>query len=110
VIDVREAPGTSHDTAPGGVSFSVRVQPRASSNEITGEWQGALRVRLAAPPLDGRANEVLRHLLAERLKVPLAAVRIVRGERSRTKHVEVRGVTSAQVRRLAPEHIPHAAN
>ena len=85
----------------GIVSFSVRVQPRASRDEIAGRWQDALKVRLAAPPVDDRANEALRRLLAVRLKVPLAAVRIAAGERSRTKRVEVRGVTAAQIRALA---------
>jgi uncharacterized protein len=85
----------------GTVSFVVRVQPRASRNEIAGEYQAALKIRLTAPPLDGRANEALRKLLALRLKVPLAAVRIASGERSRTKRVEVRGVTAAMIRGLA---------
>jgi uncharacterized protein (TIGR00251 family) len=83
------------------VSFPVRVQPRASRDEFAGRWQDALKVRLTAPPVDDRANEALRRLLAARLKVPLAAVRIAAGERSRTKRVEVRGVTAAQIRALA---------
>jgi uncharacterized protein (TIGR00251 family) len=84
----------------GGVSFRVRVQPRSSRSEIAGEWQGALRVRLEAPPVDERANEALRRLLAESLKVPLAAVKIVQGLRSRNKLVEISGATPAQVVRL----------
>ena len=72
----------------GGVSFAVRVQPRASRSEIAGEWEGALRVRLTAPPVDDKANEELRRLLAERLKVPLGAVKIAHGQRSRSKRVE----------------------
>ena len=83
-----------------GVAFAVRVVPRASRDAIEGEWQGALKIRLTAPPVDDRANEALRRLLAERLKVPLAAVRIISGERSRSKRVEVRGVTAQQVREL----------
>jgi uncharacterized protein (TIGR00251 family) len=85
----------------GGVSFVVRVQPRASSNEIVGEYQDGLKIRLTAPPVDDRANEALRKLLASRLKVPLAAVRIASGERSRTKRVEIYGVTVAMIRALA---------
>ena len=85
----------------GHVTFLVRVQPRASRSEVAGEWQGALRVRLAAPPLDNRANEALRRLLAARLNVPFAAVRIARGERSRNKRVEISGATVEQVRALA---------
>lgn len=85
----------------GAISFSVRVQPRASRDEIAGEWQDGLKIRLAAPPVDDRANEALRRLLAARLKVPVTAVRIAAGERSRTKRVEIRGVTAAMILALA---------
>jgi len=84
----------------GAVSFTVRVQPRASRDEIAGEYQDGLKIRLTAPPVDDRANEALRQLLATRLNVPLAAVRSASGERSRTKRVEVYGVTAAMVRGL----------
>ena len=85
----------------GAVVFCVRVQPRAAREEIAGEVQDALKVRVTAPPLDDRANEALRRLLAARLNVPLAAVRIASGARSRIKRVEVRGATSAMIRELA---------
>jgi uncharacterized protein (TIGR00251 family) len=85
----------------GTVSFAVRVQPRASSDEIVGEHQDGLKIRLTAPPVDDRANQALCKLLAMRLKVPLTAVRIASGERSRTKRVEIFGVTAAMVRALA---------
>ena len=85
----------------GTVSFSVRVQPRASRNEIVGKHEDALKIRLTAPPVDDRANEALRKLLASRLKVPLTAVRIASGERSRTKRVEIFGVTAAIILALA---------
>jgi uncharacterized protein (TIGR00251 family) len=81
----------------GVLSFAVRVQPRASRDEIAGEWQDGLKIRLTAPPVDDRANDALRRLLAARLKVPLAAVRIVAGEHSRSKRVEVRGATRAVI-------------
>jgi len=81
----------------GAVSFTVRVQPRASRDEIAGAWQDALKIRLTAPPVDDRANDALRRLLAGRLKVPLSAVRIASGERNRTKRVEIQGVTTAQI-------------
>jgi uncharacterized protein (TIGR00251 family) len=85
----------------GWVSFAVRVQPRASRDEIVGQFQDGLKIRIAAPPVDDRANEALRKLLAARLKVPLAAVRIASGERSRSKRVEGRGVAAATIRELA---------
>jgi uncharacterized protein (TIGR00251 family) len=84
----------------GVVTFSVRVAPRASRDAIEGEYQGALKVRLTAPPVDDRANEALRRLLAERLNVPVSAVRIVAGEKSRTKRISVAGATKAQVEAL----------
>jgi uncharacterized protein len=83
------------------VRFAVRVQPRASRDEIAGEYAGALKVRLTAPPLEGRANEALARFLAISLNVPTSAVKIVSGARSRTKRVEIRGVTPEQVRALA---------
>jgi len=84
----------------GSVSFSVRVTARSSRDAIEGEYQAALKVRLAAPPIKDRANDALRRLLAARLNVPVSAVRIVGGEKSRNKRVSVAGVTRAQVAAL----------
>jgi len=81
----------------GAVTVAVRVQPRASKDEIAGEWNGALKIRLCAPAVEDRANEALCEFLAEVLKTPKAAVRILSGERSRTKRVEIRGVSAQQV-------------
>jgi uncharacterized protein (TIGR00251 family) len=83
------------------ITFSVRVQPRAGRNAIRGVHEGALKVALTAPPVDGRANEALRRFLAESLNVPASAVTILSGERSRTKRIEVRGATAANLRALA---------
>jgi uncharacterized protein (TIGR00251 family) len=84
-------------TIGGAVIFSVRVQPRASEEEIAGVMEGALKVRLRAPALEGRANEALCEYLAELLKTPKSAVRILSGHHSRSKRVEVRGVTEQQI-------------
>ena len=81
----------------GGVTFMVRVQPRASKDEITGEMGGALKVRLRAPAVEDRANEAVVEFLAVLLKTPRSAVRIQSGERSRTKRIEIHGVTRQQV-------------
>jgi uncharacterized protein (TIGR00251 family) len=81
----------------GGVTFYVQVQPRASRDAIEGEHADALKVRLTAPPVDDRANEALVQLLAGRLNVPRAAVRIVSGEKSRRKRVAVAGIKREHV-------------
>jgi len=81
----------------GAVTFLLRVQPRASNDEIAGEMGGALKVRLQAPAVDDRANEALVEFLAQLLKTPRTAVRILSGERSRTKRIEIRGVTRQQI-------------
>jgi uncharacterized protein len=79
------------------VVFQVRVQPRASRDEVAGEMDGALKVRLQAPAVEGRANEALIAFLSSVLKRPKAAVRISSGERSRLKRVEVMGVTKNDI-------------
>jgi uncharacterized protein len=85
----------------GSVRFAVRVQPRASRSEIVGVHGDAMKIRLSAPPVDGAANEALVELIAGALGVGRRAVRIVSGESSRSKVVEVEGVTAAAVLRLA---------
>lgn len=84
----------------GAAIFSVRVQPRASKDEIAGEMVGALKVRLRAPAVEDRANEALIEFLAGLLKIPKSAVRILNGDRSRTKRLEIRGVSAQQVQAL----------
>src|SRR5213082_3695255 len=81
----------------GAAIFSVRVQPRASKDELVGEMAGALKVRLQAPAVENRANDALVEFLAQLLKRPRTAVRILSGERSRTKRIEIRGVTRQQI-------------
>jgi uncharacterized protein (TIGR00251 family) len=99
---VKERSGLSIDVAEkdGVIIFRVRLQARASRDSVGGEWQAALRVRLTAPPVDDRANECLCRMLAAHLNVPVGAVRILSGARSRTKRIEVRGATAKQVRAL----------
>ena len=88
-------------STPHGVSFHVRVAPRASRNAIDGEFQGALKVRLTAPPVDDRANEALRRFLASRLHVSPSAITIISGAKNRTKLVSIAGVTEAEAAALA---------
>jgi uncharacterized protein len=90
----------TENLATGTVVFAVRVQPRASKDEITGEIAGAIKIRLQAPAVEGRANEALIEFLAELLKTPKGAVRILSSERGRIKRLEIRGVTKQQIERL----------
>lgn len=84
-----------------GARFEVRVAPRASRQGVLGVHAGALKVGLHAAPVDGAANAALVELLAQALGVARADVRIVRGERSRQKTIEVSGVQPAEVAALA---------
>ena len=90
----------TENLAAGTVIFAVRVQPRASKDEIAGEMAGILKIRLQAPAVEGRANEALIKFLAELLKTSKGAVRILSGERSRIKRLEIRGVTKQRIERL----------
>jgi uncharacterized protein (TIGR00251 family) len=82
----------------GGVRISIRVQPRASRDEIAGVHGDALKVRLTSPPVDGAANEALVIFLTERFAVPRHAITIVSGAQSRAKVVEIAGMTAAELR------------
>ncbi len=89
----------------GCVCFMVRVQPRASRDGMAGEIEGALKIRLTAPPVDDRANEALRRFLAAELNIAISAVRIAGGERSRTKRIEVRGVERGRISALLTQDV-----
>ncbi len=84
-----------------GCSFLVRVAPRGRRDEIIGLHGDALKVRLTAPPVEGRANRALVKFLARQLGVPSGAVEIRSGHTGRQKRVWVRGVTAEEVRALA---------
>ena len=86
-----------------GVRFGVRVQPRASKNEVAGVYGSALKIRLQAPPVDGAANAALVSFLADLLGVSRRLVRIISGESSRDKVVEIAGIDVEDVRALAGE-------
>jgi uncharacterized protein (TIGR00251 family) len=78
---------------PGGVVLTVHVIPRARTAHVAGHRGDALLVRLVAPPVEGAANAELVEVLANALEVPRRAIRILAGERSRRKRVEVTGIT-----------------
>lgn len=77
-----------------GVRFTVRVQPRASRSEVAGSYGEGIKIRLTSPPVEGAANAALIAFLSRALRVPKSDIRIIRGERSRSKVVEVLGIDS----------------
>ena len=79
--------------------LTIRVQPRAKRDEVVGERAGAIVIRLAAPPVDGKANAALTAFIAQAAGVPRSRVEIVRGARSRDKVVRVTGVAEGALRR-----------
>jgi uncharacterized protein (TIGR00251 family) len=83
------------------VRFSVRLQPRASKNEIAGLQGTALKVRVTAPPVDGLANEALIELLSRTLNTSRRNVCIVSGHSSRTKLIEISEANLESIQRLA---------
>jgi uncharacterized protein (TIGR00251 family) len=91
-LDIREA--------DGGVTVRVRVQPRASREAIAGTRDGALVVRLTAPPVEGAANAALVKVVAKALGLPPSAVTVARGTRGRDKLLHVAGLRAIDVAAL----------
>ncbi|HHH41324.1 MAG TPA: YggU family protein [Chloroflexi bacterium] len=87
-----------------GCTFGVHVVPRSHRDGVVGLYGEALKVRLKAPPVGGKANQALRAFLAERLGVPTEAVEIISGHTSRHKVVRVAGVVAEDVRALLDEN------
>src|SRR5258708_5371498 len=83
---------------PDGISFAVKVHPRAKKNAITGIVGDALKLSLTSPPVDGRANEACIEFFAKLFHVSRASVTIAAGESSRNKVVRVAGLTEKIVR------------
>ena len=77
---------------------AIRLQPRAGRDAILGERDGAVLIRVSAPPVDGRANQALCRLIADRVGVPKSAVEIIRGAGARDKVVRVDGWAAIAVR------------
>ncbi len=90
-------------STPEGVILSVRIIPRSRNTEFGGAREGALVVRIAAPPVEGAANAALLEFLAFTLKVPRRAIQICSGERSRHKRVAIAGITAEAVRAALPQ-------
>lgn len=86
----------------GGARLSLNVQPRARRNEIGPAEGDALKVKVTAPPADSAANEAVIQALAKQLGCAKGSIRLVRGQTSRSKPVEIRGMTAADVLERLP--------
>ena len=84
-------------TAAGGATLSLHVQPGAKKSECVGLHGEALKIRLAAPPVDGKANEALLRFLAQRLAIPRQQISLKSGQTSRQKVVEIESVTAERL-------------
>jgi uncharacterized protein (TIGR00251 family) len=86
--------------ANGSITFSVRVIPRSSKTEIVGDHDGALKIKLKAPPVDDAANEELIRFLSETLNTPRSTVEIISGQTSRTKRLRITGLLTSDFDRF----------
>lgn len=84
----------------GSITFSVRVVPRASRSEIVGLHDGALKIRIAAPPVDGAANAELIKLLARTFKLSKSEITIIGGETSKKKRIKIRNLSESKFREV----------
>jgi uncharacterized protein (TIGR00251 family) len=89
----------SFHASPAGVTFAVKVHPRAKKNAITRELGDALTVSLPAPPIDGKANEACIEFFARLLEVPRSSVTIASGQTTRQKVIRVTGLSAEEVRK-----------
>ena len=87
-------------TAAGGATLSLHVQPGAKKSECAGLHGEALKIRLAAPPVDGKANEALLRFLAQRLAIPRQQINLKSGQTSRQKVIEIESVTAERLATL----------
>lgn len=78
--------------------LKLRIVPNARRSEVVGTHGDAIKVKVQAPPVDGKANEALREFLAEQLQIPARSIEIVGGEKSRDKTVAIADLDSAVVR------------
>lgn len=82
------------ETVKGGVRLHLFIQPKSSKNEVVGSHNGLLKIKITAPPVDGKANECLIEFLSDVFDIPKRDITIIRGETGRNKTVELSGVTA----------------
>ena len=88
------------DAGNGRITLTLHIQPGAKKTEFAGLHGDALKIRLAAPPVDGKANEALIRFMAESLQLPKAAITLKSGQTSRRKVLELTGTSGEAIKRL----------
>lgn len=96
---------TAFKTAPGGCRISLRVQPGASRNAVSGSYGDSVKIALQAPPVDGRANQALCRLFADWCGIPKSSVELKAGHSSRSKVLELAGVTPEELKKILTLHL-----
>lgn len=86
------------ETTKGGVRLHLFIQPKSSKNEVVGSHNGLLKIKITAPPVDGKANECLIEFLSDVFDIPKRDITIIRGETGRNKTVELSGLTEEAVK------------
>ena len=93
------------ESATGGISFQLKLHPRAKKNAITGALGDALKLSLTAPPVEGRANDACVEFFSRLLKVPRSSITIASGQSSRLKVIRITGITAAEFRGQLPQNL-----
>jgi uncharacterized protein (TIGR00251 family) len=82
------------------ITFNIRVIPRSAKTEVAGEHDGTLKIKLKAPPVDGAANEELVRFLSKSLNIPRSNIEITSGQTSRTKRIQMIGLSAEEFERF----------
>ena|SRR5437588_7922960 len=90
-------------TSASGVSFKIKVHPRAKKNAITGVVGDALKISVTAPPVDGKANQTVVEFLADFFEIPRSSVTIASGDTGRLKVIRINGMSAGSVRDVLAE-------
>ncbi|MGE4565492.1 MAG: DUF167 domain-containing protein [Victivallaceae bacterium] len=98
-------PSTAIQSDPAGAALECHIQPGATRGRFLGDYDGKLKIAVAAPPVDGKANQALIVFLSKSLDVPKSRIKLVRGESSRSKRLVIIGLSQDALRRLLEESI-----
>jgi len=93
------------ESANGGSRLKVYIQPRASANKVCGRHGDAIKIRITAPPVDGKANGMVIKFIAKLLKIPKSAVAVTAGQQSRSKTLTLQDIPPSKVESLLKPYL-----